>query len=76
MFVIEKMQLIGPNELLMVLLIIGLLFGASKIPEIARSMGKAIGEFRKGQVEAEMEVKELEERLKEEKERLREYSSP
>jgi len=60
---------IGPNELLMILLLILLLFGASRVPEVARNMGKAIGEFRKGQVEAEMEIKELEERLKEEKEK-------
>lgn len=58
---------IGPNELLMILLLILLLFGASKVPEVARNMGKAIGEFRKGQVEAEMEIKELEEKLKDEK---------
>ena len=60
---------IGPNELLMILLLILLLFGASRVPEVARNMGKAIGEFRKGQVEAEMEIKELEEKLKEEKEK-------
>jgi len=58
---------IGPNELLMILLLIGLLFGSSKIPELARSMGKAIGEFKKGQIEAELEAKEIERRLKEEK---------
>ena len=62
-----RMQLIGPNELLMILLIIGLLFGASKIPEIARNLGKSIGEFKKGQKEAELELEELEKELEEKK---------
>jgi sec-independent protein translocase protein TatA len=37
----------GP-EWLIVLGIIVLLFGAKKLPELARSMGKASGEFKKG----------------------------
>ena len=37
----------GP-EWLVVLGIIVLLFGAKKLPELARSMGKASGEFKKG----------------------------
>ena len=38
---------IGMQELLVVLLIAILVFGAAKIPEIARSLGKAIREFKK-----------------------------
>jgi len=43
------------------LIIIGgiVIFGAKKIPEIARSMGKAKGEFEKGQIEGAKEVKTL-----------------
>ena len=52
----------GPNEILVVVLLVGLLFGASKIPEIARALGKAKGEFIKAQKEAELEIKELERR--------------
>ncbi len=37
----------GP-ELLIVLGIVVLLFGAKKLPELARSMGKASSEFKKG----------------------------
>ncbi|MEE8402024.1 MAG: twin-arginine translocase TatA/TatE family subunit [Candidatus Hydrothermarchaeaceae archaeon] len=39
---------VGPQELIVILAIIMLLFGASKIPELARSLGKAKGEFKKG----------------------------
>jgi sec-independent protein translocase protein TatA len=41
------MPSIGP-EWIVVLLIVALLFGAKKIPELARSMGKASSEFKKG----------------------------
>ena len=37
----------GTGELLLILLIILLLFGAKKLPEIARSIGKALKEFKK-----------------------------
>ncbi|MBU2577539.1 twin-arginine translocase TatA/TatE family subunit [Patescibacteria group bacterium] len=39
---------VGPQESLVVLLIILLLFGSSKVPEFARSLGKAKSEFKKG----------------------------
>ena len=39
---------IGMQELVVILLICLLVFGASKLPEIGRSLGKTIGEFKKG----------------------------
>jgi sec-independent protein translocase protein TatA len=38
---------VGPTELLVVLLVVLLLFGAKRIPEIARGMGQGIHEFKK-----------------------------
>lgn len=49
----------GGPELLIILLIAILLFGASKVPKLARSSGKAIGEFKKGREEVEQELEEL-----------------
>jgi sec-independent protein translocase protein TatA len=49
----------GGPELLVVLLIAVLLFGASKIPKLARSSGEAIGEFQKGREEVEQELEEI-----------------
>jgi sec-independent protein translocase protein TatA len=48
---------IGAQELLLILLIILLLFGARKIPEIARGLGKSVAEFKKGARELEDEIK-------------------
>ncbi len=40
---------IGPTELIIVLVIVMIIFGVGKLPEIGGSMGKAIREFRKTQ---------------------------
>ena len=37
----------GMGELIVIFLIILLLFGAAKLPEIARALGKSIKEFKK-----------------------------
>ena len=63
---------IGPNELLLILVIAVLLFGANKLPELARSVGKATGEFKKAQREAELELIEFERSLREGKYEKRE----
>lgn len=51
----------GPLELGAILLLFILLFGASKLPELARSSGQAIGEFQKGREEVEQELEEIQE---------------
>jgi sec-independent protein translocase protein TatA len=50
----------GGPEVLVVLLILVLLFGANKIPKLARSTGQAMGEFRRGREEIEDELSEIE----------------
>lgn len=44
---------IGGHELLLILLIVILLFGAKKIPELAKGLGNGMREFRKATHEAE-----------------------
>ena len=58
----------GLWQILIVVAIIAILFGAKKIPELARSIGKAKGEFKKGLVEGEQEeaAAETEQEKKEE----------
>ncbi len=55
----------SPEDLVLVLIVAMLLFGSSKIPELARSLGKATGEFKKGQRETELELKDFEKSVKE-----------
>ncbi|MFC1485849.1 twin-arginine translocase TatA/TatE family subunit [Candidatus Latescibacterota bacterium] len=50
----------GPTELFIVLLIIILLFGAKRIPEIARGIGRGIVEFKKATHEGENEIESTE----------------
>ena len=54
---------IGTQELIIILVIALLIFGPKKLPELARSTGKAINEFRKassGLLDEEEEKKEKE----------------
>jgi sec-independent protein translocase protein TatA len=51
---------IGAQEILLILLIIILLFGARKIPEIARGLGRSVSEFKKGIREVDEEIKKEE----------------
>ena len=41
----------GPSDVLLILLVILLFFGPKKLPELSRSLGKSIGEFKKGKEE-------------------------
>ncbi|HWR98670.1 MAG TPA: twin-arginine translocase TatA/TatE family subunit [Candidatus Methanoperedens sp.] len=43
---------IGMTELLVVLAIVLVIFGANKLPEIGKGMGQAIGNFKKSMKEA------------------------
>jgi sec-independent protein translocase protein TatA len=47
--------------MIVILLIAILLFGANKIPKLARSTGEAMGEFKKGRQEVEQELEEIQE---------------
>ena len=50
---------LGPGEIVVIVLIVLLLFGAKRIPELARSLGKASYEFKKAKQEIESEGKAL-----------------
>src|SRR4030081_918203 len=49
-FIASFMNLAGP-DLIIILLIILVLFGAKKLPELARGMGQAVKEFQKAKDE-------------------------
>jgi sec-independent protein translocase protein TatA len=41
----------GPFELIIILVVILLLFGAKRLPDLSRSLGKSLSEFKKGREE-------------------------
>ncbi len=49
----------GMGELIIILLIVLVLFGASKLPEIGKALGKAIKEFRKAGKEIKDDIEEV-----------------
>lgn len=64
----------GMQEMIVIFLIVLLLFGAKKIPELARGVGKGMGEFKKAKTEFEREIKEGEEEGKKEWEKSEDAS--
>jgi sec-independent protein translocase protein TatA len=48
---------LGFQELIIIFIIILLLFGAKKLPELARGLGKGINEFKRAQQGLEEEIK-------------------
>lgn len=56
----------GGAEVLLILFIILLLFGAKKLPELSRSLGKSLGEFKKGKEDLEKEIRDIQNEVHEE----------
>lgn len=46
------------DDWLIIAVVAGILFyGSSKIPQLAHSLGRSVGEFKKGRIEVEREIK-------------------
>jgi sec-independent protein translocase protein TatA len=56
----------GGSEVILILFIILLLFGAKKLPELSRSLGKSLGEFKKGKEDLEKEIRDIQNDVHEE----------
>ncbi|MDZ7693896.1 MAG: twin-arginine translocase TatA/TatE family subunit [Balneolaceae bacterium] len=53
---------LGGTEILVILLVILLFFGAKKIPELARGIGQGINEFKKASDQIKKEIEEGEQK--------------
>lgn len=51
------LAMIGQQEMIIIFLIVLLLFGAKKLPELAKGLGKSAGEFKKARQEFDDEIK-------------------
>jgi len=49
----------GNEWLILIIIAVVFIFGAKKIPELAKTFGKAKGEFEKGKIEGEKELKDF-----------------
>ena len=58
---------IGAQEMMLIFLVMLLLFGAKKLPELARGVGKSMGEFKKARDEFEHEITRAESSVASEK---------
>ncbi len=47
---------LGAEELVLIVIVLFVLFGSTKIPQLARSLGRAKGEFEKGSRESREEL--------------------
>lgn len=47
---------LGTGEIILIVLVILLLFGAKRIPELMKSMGKGVKSFKEGMKEVEKEI--------------------
>ena len=59
---------IGFKEILLILLIVLILFGGKKLPDLARGLGAAFREFKKATKEIETIEKDIEKDITDEKE--------
>ncbi|MCL6495577.1 MAG: twin-arginine translocase TatA/TatE family subunit [Ignavibacterium sp.] len=57
---------LGAGEIILIILVILLLFGAKKIPELAQGLGKGMKEFKKAVRDVEDEIKNTDEEVKKE----------
>ena len=59
MLTIVPMAFVGGWEIIIIALIVLLLFGGKKIPELMRGLGKGVKNFKDGMKEVESEVNEI-----------------
>lgn len=55
---------LGGQEMIIIFLIVLLLFGAKKLPELARGVGKSMGEFKKAREDFEREITRSEDEVR------------
>lgn len=65
--VIYPLGIVGPWEIVIIALIVLLLFGGKKIPELMKGLGKGVKSFKDGLNEVEKDIKDVDSTLKNDK---------
>ena len=55
---------VGPWQIVIIALVILLLFGGKKIPELMKGLGKGVKSFKEGMSEVEKEIKDIDDEVK------------
>ncbi|MCB9206714.1 MAG: twin-arginine translocase TatA/TatE family subunit [Ignavibacteriales bacterium] len=58
---------LGATEIILIIVVIVLLFGAKKIPELAQGVGKGMREFKKAVKEVEEDITDIKDEVKTDK---------
>ncbi|MCQ2134959.1 MAG: twin-arginine translocase TatA/TatE family subunit [Bacteroidales bacterium] len=56
---VYPLGIIGPMEIVIIALVVLLLFGGKKIPELMKGLGKGVKSFKEGLNEVEGEIKDI-----------------
>ena len=67
MFFIVPLGVVGPWQVVIIALVIILLFGGKKIPELMKGLGKGVKSFKDGLNEVEKDIKDVDATLKDDK---------
>lgn len=65
--VIYPLGIVGAWEIVIIALIVLLLFGGKKIPELMKGLGKGVKSFKEGLNEVEKDIKDVDATLKDDK---------
>lgn len=65
--VIYPLGIVGPWEIVIIALIVLLLFGGKKIPELMKGLGKGVKSFKDGLNEVEKDINDVDSTLKDDK---------
>lgn len=63
---VYPLGIVGPWEIVIIALVVVLLFGGKKIPELMHGVGKGVKSFKEGLNEAKDEIKDIEKDIKSE----------
>lgn len=63
MFLIVPLGIVGPWQVVIIALVIILLFGGKKIPELMKGLGKGVKSFKEGMNEVESQINDIDKDL-------------
>ena len=64
---IEPLAFVGMWEVIIIALVILLIFGGKKIPELMKGLGKGVKNFKEGMKDVEDDVKEIKKKIESDK---------